>query len=534
MTVTQTPARRRSRSFGTGLSKLALLLLFCAIVLVPLIRMLTHITPDSISKVFSSPTIGRVTLNTVTVSLTATVITVIIAYLLALSVERTAIRAKGLFRVILVLPMLIPSISHGMGLILLFGNNGIITRLLNLKMSIYGFGGITIGSVLYAFPVAFLMFADVMKYEDRSPYEAARVLGIPKWRQITSITFPFLRRPLISIVFATFTMIVTDYGVPLMVGGKFKTLPVLMYQEVIGQLNFDRGSVYGAILLIPAAIAFLFDLTNKDKGNQSFVIKPFEQARSAAALTVSYAYTIMIAALTLLPIVSFMILGFAEKYPTDLAFSFANIGKVLDLKGGDYLLNSVIIALFVSVIGTVLGFVTAYFTARSRTFSSKLLHLIAITAMAIPGIVLGLSYVLVFKGTFIYGTLAILIMVNIVHFIASPYLMMYNSLGKINENIEAVGDTLGIGRLRLVKDVFIPQSFSTLVEMFSYFFVNSMMTISAVSFLANTSNKPVSLMINQFEAQMQLELAAIVSLAILIVNLAIKGITALIRHASKA
>ena len=86
MTVTQTPARRRSRSFGTGLSKLALLLLFCAIVLVPLIRMLTHITPDSISKVFSSPTIGRVTLNTVTVSLTATVITVIIAYLLALSV----------------------------------------------------------------------------------------------------------------------------------------------------------------------------------------------------------------------------------------------------------------------------------------------------------------------------------------------------------------------------------------------------------------------------------------------------------------
>ena len=170
MTVTQTPARRRSRSFGTGLSKLALLLLFCAIVLVPLIRMLTHITPDSISKVFSSPTIGRVTLNTVTVSLTATVITVIIAYLLALSVERTAIRAKGLFRVILVLPMLIPSISHGMGLILLLGNNGIITRLLNLKMSIYGFGGITIGSVLYAFPVAFLMFADVMKYEECSGY----------------------------------------------------------------------------------------------------------------------------------------------------------------------------------------------------------------------------------------------------------------------------------------------------------------------------------------------------------------------------
>lgn len=533
MTNTKTSSRRYGRVFGSGLSKLALLLLFCGIVILPLVRMLANITPDSIKKVFSASTISSVILNTVAVSLTATVITVIIAYLLALCIERTAIKAKGLLRVILVLPMLIPSISHGMGLILLFGNNGIITRLFNLNMSIYGFGGITIGSVLYAFPVAFLMFADVMKYEDRSPYEAARVLGIPKWRQITSITFPFMRRPLISIVFAIFTMIVTDYGVPLMVGGKFKTLPVLMYQEVIGQLNFDRGSVYGAILLIPAVIAFLFDLANKDKGNSAFVIKPFEQTRSAVAVTISYIYTVLIALLTLLPIVSFMILGFAKKYPTDLAFSFSNIGKVLNLKGGEYLTNSVIIAVFVAAIGTVLGFVTAYLTARSSTVSSKILHLITITAMAIPGIVLGLSYVLVFKGTFIYGTIAILIMVNIVHFIASPYLMMYNSLGKINENIEAVGDTLGINRLRLIKDIFIPQSFSTLIEMFSYFFVNSMMTISAVSFLANTSNKPISLMINQFEAQMQLEYAAIVSLAILIVNLIIKGITSLIRHICK-
>ena len=69
--------------------------------------------------------------------------------------------------------------------------------------------------------------------------------------------------------------------------------------------------------------------------------------------------------------------------------------------------------------------------------------------------------------------------------------------------------------------------------MFSYFFVNCMMTISAVSFLANTSNKPVSLMINQFEAQMQLECAAVVSLMILLMNLLIKGITYVIKVKKK-
>ena len=196
------------------------------------------------------------------------------------------------------------------------------------------------------------------------------------------------------------------------------------------------------------------------------------------------------------------------------------------MNAGQYLLNSVVIALAVSAIGVTLSFITAYFTARMKTASTRLLHLIAITSAAVPGIVLGLSYVIVFKGSAVYGTLAILIMVNIIHFIASPYIMMYNSFNKINGNLEAVGKTLGIGRLRLIKDVLLPQSLSTLFEMAGYFFVNSMITISAVSFLANTDTKPVALMINQFEAQSQLECAAMVSLAILLVNILFKAIVA--------
>ena len=123
----------------------------------------------------------------------------------------------------------------------------------------------------------------------------------------------------------------------------------------------------------------------------------------------------------------------------------------------------------------------------------------------------------------VYGTLIILVMVNLVHFISSPYLMIYNSLSKINENLEDVAQIMSIDRVHLIKDVFIPMCKNTIFEMLSYFFVNCMITISAVSFLANTSNKPVALMINQFEAQMQLESAAVVSLMILVANLLIKG-----------
>ena len=135
-----------------------------------------------------------------------------------------------------------------------------------------------------------------------------------------------------------------------------------------------------------------------------------------------------------------------------------------------------------------------------------------------------------FSGSFIYGTLAIIIMANLMHFFASPYLMMYNSLEKLNPNLEGVGKTLGISRLRMIFSVIIPQSKSTMFEMFSYFFVNSMMTISAVSFLSSSKNKPLSLMINQFRESGKLSCAAIVALLILIINLTIKGIVYLINY----
>jgi iron(III) transport system permease protein len=460
--------------------------------------------------------------NSILVAGTGTIISIAAAYVLAICFVRTNMRFREVFSIFASLPMLIPSISHGMGLILLLGSNGILTRLLGLKHSIYGFKGIVLGSVFYAFPVAFLMLSDILKYEDGSPYEAADVLGIPKRSQFFSITIPYLRKPLISVIFAVFTLIFTDYGVPLMIGGRFTTLPVLMYQEVIGLLNFNRGSVIGAFLLIPAIIAFLFDVLNKDTGNQNFTIQEKIKNENLLRDIIATTYSVFICFIIALPLAIFVFLTFVNKYPVDLSFSLANIVKTLNMNAGRYLINSLIVALGVSVLGTMSSYIIAYFTARTPGKTSKILHLISITSLAIPGLVLGLSYVLFFKGSFLYGTISILILVNIIHFLASPYLMAYNSFCKINSNLEDVGLTLGISRFFVIKDCLIPQTKMTIFEMFSYFFVNSMMTISAVSFLHTVGNKPISLMITQFEAQLFLEGAAFVSLLILICNFAVK------------
>ena len=509
---------------GSDIIKLTLALFFTAFVFFPLARMFLYMDWESLQSVLSSANLKTAIGNSLVSAILSTFITMVIAYVIAYYMERSRLIGRNLFGILFVLPMLIPSISHGMGIVLLFGNNGLLTRLFGADFHIYGLPGIVVGSVLYSFPIAYLMLSDVMRYEDSSPYEAARVLGIDRLHQFTAITLPYLRKPIISIIFAVFSVIITDYGVPLMVGGTYTTIPVIMYQEVIGRLNFSTGVSYGCFLLIPAIIAFVLDLLNRDGGNTSFVSKPFAPLDNPIGKVIGYCLFLLVGLFVLLPVVSFVLLGFAHNYPTDMSFTFANIAKAFNLKLGRYLGHSVTIALFVSFIGICIAFVNAYVTARMKTKATRFLYLAAVTSAAIPGLVLGLSYVLTFKNTPIYGTLLMLIIVNTVHFFSSPYLMMYNSLLKLNENLEGVGYTLGISRWLMIRDVIIPQCRQTLWEMFSYFFVNCMMTISAVSFLATTATKPASLMITQFEAQMQLECAAIVSLCILIINLLIKAI----------
>ena len=496
---------------------------FLVAVIMPLLQMFAACWQADVGKIFANPLVLQGICNSVCVSLTATIFSVTLALLLAWCLRRTGVRGKSLFQVLLLLPMLVPSISHGMGLVIIFGANGRLSNLLGLDGGIYGFWGIVLGSVMYSFPVAYLMLSDVLQYEDYTPYEAAAVLGLPRRSVLAVITLSYLSKPLLNVIFATFTMVITDYGVPLMVGGRYKTLPVIMYEEVIGRLDFAQGSVLGLLLLLPAVAAFLIDMFCRGRVGAGFVSRPFVVRRSPARDCLAYVILGAVSLAVVYPLLSFVQLSVASRYPRDMSFTWHNITATLDKGALTYLGNSVAIAVAVGLIGTAAAFICAYLTVRMPCRGGKFLHLMAIISLAVPGIVLGLAYVMFFKGSFIYGTMVVLVLVNIIHFFSSPYLLMYNSLGKLNPNLEAVGATLGISRLRLIKDVIMPQTVGTLLEMFVYFFVNSMMTISAVAFLANAKTRPLSLMINQFEAQTLLEAAAFVSLLILVVNLALKG-----------
>ena len=521
------------RRSSSRLLKYILLAYLTVTVIVPIVMLFSQIRGENLESVFTSAQFLPMLWNSVLTTVVATVISVVLAFALAYVINRTGVKFKSVWMVLFTIPMLIPSISHGMGLVLLFGDNGLITNLLGIQIELYGYCGIIMGSVLYSFPVAFLMFFDSLQYEDYTIYEAADVLGMSKLRMFKTITIPSMKRTIVSAILAVFTMVFTDYGVPLMTGGTVMTLPVYMYREVIGMMNFSNGAVIGVVLLAPAIIAFLMDLKKSNTvGAVSTVTKPFHIAENKMRDIGAYAFLVLSLLVMCLPIIAFACLSFVKQYPIDMSFTWDNVQKLVSSGIGMYFVNSVAVALLTALLGTCFSYFAAYCTARSgKKISNQVLHFISMLPLAIPGVVLGLSYVMTFKSMPLYGTIFMLVIVNIIHFFSSPYLMAYNSLSKFNPNLEDVAHTLGISKMKMLVSVYIPSTTYTIVEMYSYFFVNVMITISAVSFLVNFRTMPLSLLIPQLESQSFIEGTALVSLLILVLNLAEKGISFFVKKA---
>lgn len=162
-------------------------------------------------------------------------------------------------------------------------------------------------------------------------------------------------------------------------------------------------------------------------------------------------------------------------------------------------LNSLMVALLTAVIGTLISYGAALITARS-SISPKWKNIvegIALVTNTIPGMVLGLAYLFAFSGSFLQNTFAILIICNMVHFFSTPYLMMKSSLAKMNASWETTAMLMGDTWTKTVVRVVTPNALSTLLEVFSYYFVNAMVTISAVIFLAGARTMVITTKIKE-------------------------------------
>lgn len=462
--------------------------------------------------------------NSILISMIVAIISVLISYFVSFLIVKYHYQKKNLILMFLTLPMLVPTFTHALGFISFWGINGLFNNLFKANINIYGFWGIVLCSVCYVLPLSLIMFVDLLASENRVPYRVADTLGIPKFSQFIKIKLPYILKPTLFIMFTVFTMSITDYGIPMMIGGRTVTITTMIYEQIVGRLNFANGALIGIILLIPAIIMFVVGLFIKSHDNFEYRLDD-EKTRKSLPKMLSILVYIFVFIFIAFPLISCVFVSFVKKFPLDLSFSLTHVVHVIQDGSLKYLLNSLTISLFASILGTIISFLVSYIVTRvTGKKTSKLFHLLAIFTSSVPGIVLAVSYMFAFNKTIIYGTIIILIIINIIRYMGNPYLILFNKLDNIDKTIEATASTLGIPKKNIIIDVIIPQILTSIIEGFCYIFVNTMASVTTMLFLATAFTKPLALVIVELEAHNFIEMAAFVSLIILITNIIIKSL----------
>ncbi|MBQ3076479.1 MAG: ABC transporter permease subunit [Clostridia bacterium] len=527
--------RRETNSWRRRSAALTLILLIVIVLANLILPMLTLLkgafdfSPvwQGFVDVLTGPSTLEAIRNSVVVTLCASLLSVAMAFFFAYVVElKLPAKRRPLFRFLAILPMLVPSITHGLVIVYLFGKMGIVTRLIGTQLPIYGPFGIILGSLFYAFPLAFLVLSQALINLDGRLFESAAILGVQPVRRFFDITLPVMKYAIFSAFSVTFTMIFTDYGIPLSVGGTYPILPLLFYKNVIGLLDFGKGAIYSTFILIPAVGVYLLDVLyfSKKQVASSRNPVPVNSGRYHPLQRIGFWLVLTV---LLVPIALIVITPFIRAWPYDMTITFEHFERIITVgRLGNLIKNSVLIAFFTGLAGTVLSLAAGYMYIRSANAPAglkKVTHALYITSLAIPGLALGLAYAMFFRGTPLYNTIFILIIVNVMHFFGSPYMMAISHFKLLNPNLEAVCQTLGGGPVRVLFDVILPNSRRMLLDVFVYFFTNTMVTISAVSLLYSSRLTTLALQITAYSDQGKWESAVAVSLVILVINVVMKA-----------
>ena len=217
------------------------------------------------------------------------------------------------------------------------------------------------------------------------------------------------------------------------------------------------------------------------------------------------------------------IVPFTKGYPYNFSFTFEHVQNVLAEKNlTKVYINSLIVAFFTAVLGVCIAFVSALVNVRTPLRGRKTLDFASMVTNTVPGMVLGLSYLFFFNGSSLKGTFFIIIAYAVVHFFTTPYLMAKNSLQKMDPTWEVTGELLKDSWIQTVVRVILPNIKPTIFQMFSYYFLNAMVTVSGVIFLVSTKTMLVSTRIKELQHFAKYTDIFVLSIFILCTNLIVK------------
>ena len=482
----------------------ALLLLF---VIYPLAKTLIYSLTDetgafslaNLITILQTPRYGKVFGRTMALGLIVAVIATFIGYVFAYTVTRVNIPGKGFFKTMATLPILSPPFVLSLSIIFLFGKQGLISKnLLGITgSSVYGMKSLIVVQVMSFFPIAYLTLSGILSSIDASVEDAACNMGAGRWKTFWTVTFPLSLPGIISGALLVFIQSLEDFSNPATIGGDYTTLSIEVYNIITGSYDMRKGSVLALLLLLPAVIAYLLNKYWVNK--KSFVTvtgKPTQARKLINEPHIKwplFAFCLIVSVIIILFYGTVIFASFVRTWGVDFSLTLDQYRKALQY-GWDSLKNSMTLGLISAIIGGLLGMVIAYITAKRNYYGKRFIEVASVLMFAVPGTVLGISYILGFNSKPLALTGTGLILVIVFTFRNMPVAIESGTttLLQIDNSIEEASTILGADTGYSFRRITLPMLKNAFFSGIVYSFTKAITAVSAVIFLVSPRWKLVT------------------------------------------
>ena len=446
------------------------------------------------SEVAESAYIRKALYNSLFMSTLTAIVGTIIGFIFAFAVVRAKVPLARFFNTIAVIPIVSPPFIGALAIIMLFGNNGLISwNLLKIQnFPIYGFNGLFIAQVVTFFPVSYLTLKGVLESMNPILEDAALDLGGTRWKVFKKVTLPLAIPGIASSVLLLFVETLADFGNPLILAGsRFPMLSVQAYLQIVGMYDLPKGAAISILLLVPSLIAFYLQRWLVGKRKYTTVTgKPQQsttQIVSPGARAALFVACLIIALLVAMIYFSIVVGAFAKVWGYDHRPTLDHFKFVFGV-GFKAVRDTLIIAGTATPFAGLLGMVIAYLVMRVKFPGRSFVESVSMLSFAVPGTVIGIGYILAFNHPplVLTGTLTILLLNFVFRYIPVGIESGKAILSSIDPSIEEAAINLGADARKTFTKVTLPMILPAFFSGLVFAFVRGMTAVSAAIFLVSS------------------------------------------------
>ena len=451
--------------------------------------------------------------NTLYLALLTAAGTTVLGTLIALLAERGDRRLQKPLQGLALLPIITPPFVVGLGLILLFGRAGLVNQALEALFGVtpsrwfYGVFGIWLAQLFAFTPIAFMIMRGVVQGVSPSLEEAAQTLRASRWQTFRTVTLPLLKPGLANAFLVGFIESMADFGNPIVVGGQYAVLSTEIFFAIVGA-QYDQGRAASLSLVLTLFALAVFALQRRLLGRASYTTLTGKgDAGVAMALPaglgrVVVGVTLPWLAFTVVVYVFAFVGGFVKTWGRDYTPTLAHLRTAFDVQWGDYglvwagtawnsLFTTVKLAGLAAPVCAGLGLLVAWLLARTQFRGQGAFEFGALLAFAIPGTVLGVSYILAFNVPpfELTGTAFIIVLCFVFRNLPVGVRAGTAAFKQIDKSLDEASTLLHASTATTLRRVVLPLLKPALVAALVYSFVRAMTTVSAVIFLVTAETE---------------------------------------------